>query len=113
MFRPHLASFDGLSFTHLCCADNSIHKETKDPHTNETERNNDDKKGTEPWNAKKDLQFIACGDDKQCEIEDDKKRLSKIESVFLSKEYFSPSGKTNTNAVLIVVSLFHGESPSD
>jgi hypothetical protein len=31
----------------------------------------------------------------------------------LSKEYFSPSGKTNTNAVLIVVSLFHGESPSD
>ena len=58
MLRPHLASFDGLSFAHLCCVDHSIHKETKDPHTSETERNDDDKKGTEPWNSEKNLQFI-------------------------------------------------------
>ncbi len=102
---PHLTPPDRLPLGHLGSPDDLVHEPAEHPDPKEPQRNNQNQERTEAWYSEENLKLVACGDDKKSEIDDDKERLAKIETVFLGKEEFTPLGKAPTKIVPILRKL--------
>lgn len=105
MPRPNLAPFDRLPLGHLGSPNHLVHEPAEHPDPEETQRNNQNQQRTETRYSEENLKLIARGDDEKSEIDDHKERLAEVETVFLSKEEFTPLGKTPTEIVAILRKL--------
>src|SRR3972149_23605 len=94
VLRPHFAAFYRLPFGHLCGPDNLVHEISEYPDSEKAERNDEDNQGTKAGDSEKDLELVTCRDNQQCEVDNNEKRLAKVEPVFLSEEELTPAGKT-------------------
>ncbi len=102
---PDFASFQSLALGHLRGANDFIHKVPQQPNTHESQRHDHDKKRAQFRDTEESLQLITRCDDQEGEVDDDKKRLSEVEAIFLCEELLAPLCESSTKGKMRICAV--------